>query len=270
MGAIHPGTTNPFFGEYSDVVYVAAGPDTALLMASSAGDAAVERSLIDSLARRNVDGIIVMTSMTRADVAALHDPGIPLLFVNCPFPVPGYRSIGPDALDGSRRIVDHLLDVHGHSSVALVAGETGETGPEDRERGWRRRCAPIGSATRPRSGPASPSTADTTPLVSCCAVPTRRQRSSPLPTSSPTAHSTRSTTTACESPKRSRWSASTEPQGRHTLAAGLCRPAAPRAMADTALSSILGGSPPAHTVIDTNLIIRQSCGCAPLPPPGHS
>ena len=60
-------------------------------------------SLIDDLARRNVDGIVAVSSMTRADVPGLRDPGLPLLFLNCPFPVPGYRTIGPNALDGSRR-----------------------------------------------------------------------------------------------------------------------------------------------------------------------
>ena len=90
LGVIHPGTANPFFGEYSDVIYEAAtASDVALLTASSAGRADTERELIESLARRNVDGIIAMTSMTPADISMLSDPGIPLLFVNCPFPVPG-------------------------------------------------------------------------------------------------------------------------------------------------------------------------------------
>src|SRR6476620_4258693 len=60
LGLIHPGTANPFFGEYNDVLdEVATRNGVALLNTNSAGDATTERALIESLARRSVDGIVV-------------------------------------------------------------------------------------------------------------------------------------------------------------------------------------------------------------------
>jgi LacI family transcriptional regulator len=54
-----------------------------------------------------------------------------------PFAVPGYCTLGPDAIAGGRPVVDHLLSVHGHRSVAFIAGETGVHEPEAREARWR-------------------------------------------------------------------------------------------------------------------------------------
>lgn len=34
------------------------------------------------------------------------------------------------------------------------------------------------------------------------------------------------------------------------------------AMAEAAITDILSGSPPGHTLFDMDLVIRQSCGCA--------
>ena len=112
LGVIHPGTANPFFGEYNDVIFdTATKAGVALLTATSAGNPD-QHQLIQALAGRNVDGIIAMTSMTKSDVSRLRPSGVPVLFVNCPFPVPGYRTIGPDAFDGAQRLVDHLLTDH--------------------------------------------------------------------------------------------------------------------------------------------------------------
>ena len=71
LGLIHPGTGNPFFGEYQDVMYqTASRAGIALLTASSAGRADTERDLIEDLARRDVDGILVVTSMVQSDLSS--------------------------------------------------------------------------------------------------------------------------------------------------------------------------------------------------------
>jgi LacI family transcriptional regulator len=138
LGLVLPGTSNPFFGEYADVIYdAAAGAGFALLTASSAGKVRTEHRLIEDLARRNVDGILVATMMSKADISGLRHPGIPIVLINCPFAVPGYRTLGPDAVAGARVVVNHLLSVHEHRSVAFITGETGAQEPEAREAGWR-------------------------------------------------------------------------------------------------------------------------------------
>jgi LacI family transcriptional regulator, galactose operon repressor len=49
---------------------------------------------------------------------------------------PGYTTIGPDAADGIDAVVDHLLRVHDHSSVALIIGDTADANIDGREAGW--------------------------------------------------------------------------------------------------------------------------------------
>ena len=150
LGLVHPGTSNPFFGEYIDTLYAAATrTGLALLTASSAGSAQTEHQLIEDLAARNVDGILAITSMTGADVPGLRHPGLPLTLLNCPFPVPGVRTLGPDGYEGARRLVGHLVSVHGHRDVALIAGETGAPEPDDRERGWLDSLRSHGLPARP-------------------------------------------------------------------------------------------------------------------------
>ena len=118
LGLVHPGTANPFFGEYNDILYEAASSaNVALLTASSAGSADTERRLVDDLAQRGVDGILVVTSMTSGDISGIVDPGLPMVFANCPFAVAGYRTLGPDGEDGARRVVDHLLATHARREV---------------------------------------------------------------------------------------------------------------------------------------------------------
>jgi LacI family transcriptional regulator len=138
LGMVLPGTSNTFFGEFADVIYDAAAQEgLALLIASSGADVSTEKGLIDNLASRNVDGILVATMMTTADIPSLRHPGMPIVLINCSFAIPGYRTIGPDAATGARDVVEHLLMTHDHHSVAMITGETGTPEPEARESGWR-------------------------------------------------------------------------------------------------------------------------------------
>ena len=151
LGLIHPGTSNPFFGEFNDVLYrTAAAAGIGLLTATSAGNVKTERQLMESMASRSLDGIIVTTSMVPADVPTLTDPGIPMVFLDCPFPIPGYTTIGPAASDGIRRLVDHLITTHGHRNIGFIAGDTGSADPEDRELGWRQALQTHRLPTGPR------------------------------------------------------------------------------------------------------------------------
>lgn len=111
-------------------------PNVGLLTASSNGQANEERLLIERLARRNGDAIVVVSSMTTADISGFHDPGIPILFLDCPFPIPGYTTIGPDGFGDARRAVDHLIKTHKYAQVVFIAGDIGKAAPDDRELGW--------------------------------------------------------------------------------------------------------------------------------------
>lgn len=137
LGVVLPGTSSPFFGEYADALHAAA--DTVgigLLTAGSGGTAIREAEAVEQMARRDVDGLIVATSITPSDVPRLSYPRLPTVLVDCPFPVPGYATIGPDAAAGALQVVEHLLVVHGHESVAHVAGGGASSEPDSRQSGW--------------------------------------------------------------------------------------------------------------------------------------
>jgi LacI family transcriptional regulator len=265
LGLIVPETGNPFFGEYNDVLHLTASrAQLALLTASSAGHAPTERGLIEQLAARNVDGIVVVTSMTRSDVPSLRDPGLPILFLNCPFAVPGYRTFGPDAVDGARRVVDHLFTVHDHPTVAYIAGETLAREPEDRELGWRaahhshrRPAGPLvrttftvdGGYTAARAllaGPGRPSAVFAASHLQAIGV-MHAIRDAGLQIPHDIAVVSFDGTTL---------SAHTWPPltvVRQPL----------HAMAEAALTQVLDEGPPLHTGFDMDLVIRSSCGCEP-------
>ncbi|GAA2156808.1 LacI family transcriptional regulator [Humibacillus xanthopallidus] len=264
LGVVHPGTANPFFGEYNDVIYeTATRAGIALLTATSAGSAKTERGLIEALAGRNVDGIISMTSMNRHDVARLRDPGIPLLFVNCPFAVPGFHTIGPDAVDGSRRVVGHLLDDHHHAQVALIAGDTGASEPEERESGWR-------DAHRMRGLEPGP-VVRTTFTADGGYEAAQRLLDQPSPASAVFVTSDLQALGVLHA-IHSRSLRVPEDiavvsfdgisEAAHTWPPLTVVRQPLRAMAQVALDNVLSGTEPAHTLVPTELVIRRSCGCS--------
>jgi LacI family transcriptional regulator len=263
LGLVLPGTGNPFFGEFNDVIYQAAAQASlALLTANSAGSAATERRLIDDLVGRSVDGILVVTSMTTADIPSLRDPGLPLLLVNCPFPVPGYRAIGPASADGSRRLVNHLLTVHHHQQVALIAGATTTAEPEEREAGWR--AAHLAAGLAEGEVLRAPFTIDggyqaARQLLTRPSRPTAIFVSSDLQAFG-SLHAIHELglriphDIAIVSFDGAQESAHTWPPltlVRQPL----------EAMANAAIADVLQAGPPTHTLFDMELIIRQSCGC---------
>ena len=266
LGLIHPGTANPFFGEYNDVLdEVATRNGVALLNANSAGKADTERQLIESLARRSVDGILVMTSMSQSDIPELLDPGIPMLFVDCPFPIPGHRAIGPNSIAGARQAVEHLIVEHGHRDIALIAGATE---PEEREQGWRDALRahglPNGQLARTNygvdggyeaartlvTGPDRPGAIFVaSDLQAYGALHAIHEHGLRIPQDIAVVSFDGNTESAHTWPPLTII--------RQPLVA----------MADAAITDILRTSPPKHDLFDMELIIRQSCGCTPAKNP---
>ena len=263
LGLVLPGARNTFFGEYADVIYdVAAQEGLALLTASSGDDVGTESELIEKLAARNVDGILVATMMTKADIPNLRHPGLPIVLVNCSFAIPGYRTIGPDAVAGSRSVVEHLLTVHDHRSVALITGETGAREPEARESGWR-------DALRSHGHPDGVLLrTDFTRQGGYDAARSLLTRSD-----RPTAIFTSSDREALGALRAIRESKLDVPSDVALVSfdgieeSSFCWPPLTLArqpvqrMAEAALAALLAGGEPGHELFEMELIIRQSCGC---------
>jgi len=146
LGLVLPDIGNPFFADYAHEVTVAAADQGyALLVATSEGRGPTETQLVNDLVSRRVDGLMITTVWSQWDLAKVRHPDPPTVLLNCPYAAPGYASVGPAALEGTRQVVGHLIDVHGHRSIGLVMGESSEEDiPPVRERGWLEALASAG------------------------------------------------------------------------------------------------------------------------------
>lgn len=137
LGLVVPDLTNPFFAELAHAVEAAAAERGFLLTLGSSGAREdVERELVADLSGRNVDGLLISTVLTPRALGLLPRPLRPTVLLNVSTPFAGYAAIGADARQGAYDVVEHLIAVHGHTSVVLVIGESTERLPEPRERGF--------------------------------------------------------------------------------------------------------------------------------------
>jgi LacI family transcriptional regulator len=136
LGVVLPDITNPFFAEYARALEIAAAAHGyVLVVATSDGNEAQESRILSDLANRHVDGLIIATVLPPSGFRAI-TAGRPTVLINCSTPFRGYPAVGPASREGARALIDHLITVHGHQSVALIMGESSEPIPEPRERGW--------------------------------------------------------------------------------------------------------------------------------------
>ena len=137
LGLVLPDITNPFFAEYARALEVAAAAyGYVFVVASSEASEAHETRIVSDLAGRHLDGLIISTVRTPSDFRAARPPGRRTVLINCSTPFADYAAIGPDSREGAWAVVDHLISVHAHQSIALIMGESSEPVPEPRERGW--------------------------------------------------------------------------------------------------------------------------------------
>ena len=217
LGLVVPDITNPFFAELAQAVEAAAAERGFLVTLGSSGSRDdLERELVADLAGRNVDGLLVSTVLTPEALAALPAPRRPTVLVNVSTPFAGYAALGSDSRRGAYDLVEHLLDAHGHTSVALVIGESTERLPEPRERGFADAFAAHGLPPGPvvrtdfsrhrrlRGHPAGPGlAAPARPRSSC-----RRTSRPPAPTARSARRGSSAPTTSRSSPTTARRSRS--------------------------------------------------------------
>jgi LacI family transcriptional regulator len=140
LGLIVPDSSNPFFAEFAlEIEQVAAQRGVVLLMANSNSDAELESRLMVDLVGRQVDGLIVSPAAgpPRSGAAGERSPATPTVYVDNAVPVSGLHTIGADAVAGARSAVAHLLEVHGHETVALLIGSGYRRSVDERETGWQ-------------------------------------------------------------------------------------------------------------------------------------
>jgi LacI family transcriptional regulator len=135
LGLVVSDSTNPYFVELAAAIESAAARrGHALMMGNSHADPATERQLINDLARRQVDGLMV--AILALPEHAVSVGRLPIVWIDAAGPVPGHSSLGSDGREGAFTGVHHLTAAHGHTAIGLLIGS--DRGPTDpRERGWR-------------------------------------------------------------------------------------------------------------------------------------
>jgi LacI family transcriptional regulator len=99
-----------------------------------------------TLGPHNTDGLLIFTdNVNEAEVGLLHRQGFPVVLLyrsaSEGLPVP-YVTIENRA--GARRMVDHLIEVHGRCRIAFLCGPAGNEDSYWRERGYRESLAAHG------------------------------------------------------------------------------------------------------------------------------
>jgi LacI family transcriptional regulator len=136
LGLVVPAIGNPLYAEWALAVELAAAErGYAVLLINSEGDAASEHRGITHLTGRQIDGLLLMTTMSRPDLANLPLQGVPTVLVGVLEQVPAFISVGVDAYAGAYQAVTHLAG-HGHVSIGLIVGGDSGGNAEYRERGW--------------------------------------------------------------------------------------------------------------------------------------
>jgi len=134
IGVIVPDSSNPFFAELCQAVEAAAGPAGYEVLIVNSDDTKT-RTLqhLQSLASRQVDGVLIATAVDETDVAALRAAGIRWALLNHDTSLEDALTVGMDLEAGARVATQHLVD-HGYRRISFI-GQAQPTDP--RFRGWR-------------------------------------------------------------------------------------------------------------------------------------
>lgn len=140
LGLVLGDLENPFFTELGLKIQAAAKRAGYAVLISANGRErrpASHRVLIEDLIDRQVDGFLLDSGSATAEALEhLHRNKSRVVIFDAPLPVPGHATVGCDAFEGARLVVDHLISNHGHREVGLVIGTDGRTSADERERGW--------------------------------------------------------------------------------------------------------------------------------------
>lgn len=138
LGLILTDTPNPFFAEYTaELVKAADDRGWRLLIADSRDNEAAETSIVQEFLARSVDGLLFASRFARGDRnPALQAIGIPTVFLDSAWPIPGRRTVGTNSFTGAEMLVRHLVQ-HGRRRIAMIVGDEGPGRSDPREAGWR-------------------------------------------------------------------------------------------------------------------------------------
>jgi DNA-binding LacI/PurR family transcriptional regulator len=145
VGLVVTTVADPFAGEVACGIEQAANDHGyAVFLANSNCDAECERKVVQELAERRVDGIIVTSSRVGSDyLPMLAQLNVPMVLVNDQYPGEFVHSVMIANEDGSRTATDHLIEL-GHRRIAYVGDRSGYQTDTERLKGYKQALASAG------------------------------------------------------------------------------------------------------------------------------
>jgi LacI family transcriptional regulator len=145
VGLVIPDLTNPLFPPMVRGIEDVIGPaGYSAWVVNTDNDPARERSQIDSLRLRQVEGLIVATARLRHELLEqLHADGERIVLINRRLESGIVPSVTPDDASGMAMAVKHLVDL-GHRRIAHIAGPQDTSTGLVRHRSYREALLDIG------------------------------------------------------------------------------------------------------------------------------
>jgi len=145
VGLVVTTVADPFAGEVACGIEQAANNHGyAVFLANSNADAECERKMVQAMAERRVDGIIVTSSRVGSDyLPMLAELNVPMVLVNDQYPGEFVHSVMIANEDGSRAATEHLIEL-GHKRIAYVGDRSGYQTETERLKGYMQALAKAG------------------------------------------------------------------------------------------------------------------------------
>jgi LacI family transcriptional regulator len=137
LGLIIPDVANPFFASIAKTVEIESRKNGySLILCDSLDDIDTEMELIQLLAGRKVDGIIIApVGMSSTHIKEIQQSGIPIIVIDRYFPDGKIPYITSDNYKGAFKAVEHMI-LSGHKKIACIQGIKGISANTDRVKGY--------------------------------------------------------------------------------------------------------------------------------------
>jgi LacI family transcriptional regulator len=138
LGLIIPDIANPFFSSIAKTIEIESRKyGYSIFLCDSLDDTSTERELLNLLAGRRVDGIILApVGLTSDHVNEFSRKGIPIVIIDRYFPDTVVPYITTDSYYGACQATGHII-ANGHRTIACIQGMTGISANSDRVRGYK-------------------------------------------------------------------------------------------------------------------------------------
>ncbi len=138
IGLIIPDIANPYFGSIAKTIEVEARKNGySIILCDSLDDENTEAELLQLLAKRKVDGIIIApTGKSSNHVTEIQEQGIPVMVIDRYLPDTNLPFVTTDNYLGALLATEHFIAL-GHRNIACIQGINGVSANNERVKGYR-------------------------------------------------------------------------------------------------------------------------------------